>query len=103
MAYRVLVTAGADGDIAEILQYLADTLQNKPAAARFADALEQKYGLLSQFPYSCEECRDIRLKKQGYHKFVIDNYVGLYLVSDERREVDIMRVFYGKRDYAKYL
>ena len=103
MDYKVVVTLGAHEDIAEILRYLAETLDNKPAAARFADALEKNYDALAAFPYACEASRDPRLKQQGYRKFVIDNYVGLYLVNDERREVAVMRLFYGKRDYAKLL
>ena len=103
MAYKVVETRSAGKDIAEILGYIAGTLGNLPAAALFADELASKYESLSENPYMYEQSRDLLLKSRGYRRVVIKNYVMLYLVDQAAREVHIVRVIYGGRDYAELI
>ena len=103
MAYKVVETRFAGKDIAEILEYIADTLGNLPAAAQFADELAGKYESLSKNPCMYEQSRDLLLKSRGYRRVVIKNYVMLYMVDQDAREVQIVRVIYGSRDYAELI
>lgn len=103
MAYRVTETESAEKDIDEILGYIAVKLGNLSAAAAFADEIEQRYEKLSDNPYMYEHARDSRLKAQGYRRIPIKNYVMLYLVDDDKREVIVARVFYGKQEYTKLI
>jgi plasmid stabilization system protein ParE len=103
MAYNVRTTESADRDLDEILAYIAETPANPKAAADFADAPEERYAALEDHPLMFELSRNERLARMGYRRFVAGNYVALYLVSEERREVTIARIFYGRRDYEKYI
>lgn len=103
MTYEVKETESAERDIDEILSYIAVKLANIPAATAFADEIEEKYEILADNPYIYEEARDLRLKKQGYRRIPIKNYIMLYLVDDVRLEVTIARVFYGKQEYTKHI
>lgn len=103
MAYDVIETDSATEDIGEILAYIAVTLENPAAATQFADHLQAVYDQLADYPLAFESSRDPQLALRGYRKFLVGNYVGLYLVDDKAREVQIARMFYGRRDYAKYL
>ena len=103
MKYKLFITDEADADIDEILHYIADTLSNKKAATAFADELDHQYEQLMDHPYLFEESRDTKLRKVGYRRFIVGNYVGLYLVDEEKHSVTIARIFYGRRNYSKYI
>ena len=103
MAYRVIVTETADRDTDEILTYISEKLANPKAAVDFADSLEERYTALEQHPLMFEMSRNERLASMGYRRFIVGNYVVLYLVNDEIKEVTIVRIFYGRRDYEKYI
>ena len=39
----------------------------------------------------------------GYRKAVVQRYVLIYKVSEEEKTVSILRVFYGRQNYAETL
>lgn len=101
--YKVVISDHAKEDLNEILTYISDVLSNPTAASHFADRLEQTLMQLAEHPYSFEQAQDPLLKQREYRKAVIDNYVLLYLVDDETQTTIIARLFFGRRDYAKYI
>jgi plasmid stabilization system protein ParE len=103
MGYKLKIAELAHNDIDEIVAYIMNELQNETAAIRFLDALDAAYVNLAENPYMYEQSRIPRLLRRGYRKIVIMNYILLYLVDEENKTVHIARLFYGKRDYAKYL
>jgi len=103
MAYRVIISASAERDIDEIIAYVAKKLANPKAAADFADALEERYTELEAHPLMFELSRNERLAQAGYRRFVTGNYVALYTINEDVQEVIIVRIFYGRRDYEKYI
>ena len=47
---------------------------------------------------------DLVLQSEGYHRFLFKkNYIALYLIDDNEKEVYIMRIFYAKRDYSNLI
>ncbi|MDW7669905.1 MAG: type II toxin-antitoxin system RelE/ParE family toxin, partial [Bacillota bacterium] len=56
-----------------------------------------------EFPFSCNYVVDEYLKKKGYRKLIIDNYIAFYLVNEEERQVVVMRVLYGRQKYESLL
>jgi plasmid stabilization system protein ParE len=54
-------------------------------------------------PLMYEACRDPYLKSLGYRKAIINNYIMVYKVDEERETVYIMRFFHGKQDYEKLI
>ena len=103
MEYDVIVSESAEQDIDEILTYMTEKLANPKAAADWADELQARYDELSSYPLIYGQATSESLKRMGYRRFVIKNYVAFYRVDDARGEVVILRVFYGRRDYEKYL
>jgi len=97
------VSDSAERDLEEILAYIAVKLDNPKAAANFADALDDKYAQLEDYPLLFELSRNAGLAAKGYRRFVINNYIALYLVDEDRHEVIISRIFYGKQNYTKYI
>ena len=97
------MSKSANYDLEQILDYLAIKLCNPLAATNFADKVESCLGLLSTqsriYALSSQEY----LNKKGYHKCVVDHYVMLYRINEDKQEVIILRFFYGRQDYIKYL
>ena len=103
MAYEVRVSEAADRDTDGILTYLVEELASPKSATDFVDALDKKYSLLEDHPYMFELSRNERLAQMGYRRFIVGNYVALYLVDDKNHVVNIARIFYGKRECEKYI
>ena len=43
------------------------------------------------------------MKKAEEDLSSINNYIALYLINDDKKEVSIMRIFYAKRDYGNLI
>ena len=73
------------------------------AAADFADAVYNCYDNLEMNPFMYEQCRDAKLKKEGYRRAVIKNYVLVFKVDEEAKTVIVHRFFYGRQDYVNLI
>ncbi len=93
MAYKIVYRSRAELDIWQIADYLADF----PGAVARQFLLELKEGI--------EGLADLPLRHPvispgaPYRKMMVGKYVVIYAVERDRREVLIMRVVHGKRDY----
>jgi plasmid stabilization system protein ParE len=101
--YRLEISDHAEEDFDEVIVYIAETLAAPRAAAEFADEVYACYDRLEQNPFVYEECRDPRLKKEGYRRAIINNYVLIYRIYEEKKLVIAHRFFYGGQDYAKLI
>ncbi len=103
MSYEIILSDEAHADIDETLDYIANNLHNPIAARNLLDKTEEIYNELSLNPYMYAACNDVRLRKEGYRKVVINNYVMIYRVNDDSSFVYIVRVFYGRRNYFEMI
>ena len=104
MAYNVRIMDKAEQDFSEIVTYFADKLCNpKAAESLLEEFLEEKMNRADN-PYMYPLSNDLVLQSEGYHRFLFKkNYIALYLINDDEKEVSIMRIFYAKRDYANLI
>lgn len=103
MAYKLIVTDAAHGDLDDALDYISHRLSNPAAAASLFAEVEKCYAQLQTFPFLYEACRDERLRNLGYHKVVIGNYILVFRPDESLQTVYILRFFYGGMDYEKML
>lgn len=103
MAYKIESTPLADQDLEGIIAYIAEDLENPIAAAHFLDEVDACYTHLEKMPLMYEQCHDPNLKKLGYRKALISNYVMIYRVDEDAETVFILRFFYARRDYEKLI
>lgn len=66
-------------------------------------AFEKSFEQLQNHPFSFPRANDESLRKKGYRKLIVENYVGAYLLNEQTKEVVVMRFFYGARDYKRLL
>ncbi|SCZ79014.1 type II toxin-antitoxin system RelE/ParE family toxin [Acidaminobacter hydrogenoformans] len=101
--YTIRLTPIADQDIEEISDYIAYELKNEIAAVDFLKKLEHQILRLEEFPMSCELVTEKLLRLKGYRKLLVNNYIVFYIVDEQKREVDIVRVLYAMRAYKDLL
>lgn len=101
--YKIRITKDAQYDLTEIYDYIAEQLTAQKAAADLMAEIESSIMNLADFPYSSPAFSDDYLKLLRYRKLIIKKYIVVYSVSDEKKEIDILRIFYGPSDYMKYL
>jgi addiction module RelE/StbE family toxin len=101
--YKLKITRAAAEDLDSIYKYISEELASPQSAEALMSEIEASSMQLKDFPDKCEYSRNERLRSSGYRRLVIKNYIGLYLVDEEKQEVVIARFFYGAMDYGKYI
>ncbi|BDC92204.1 hypothetical protein TRBR_03010 [Treponema bryantii] len=104
MAYNVHLMQKAEEDLSEIVTYISNTLCNKQAADNLLKEFIEETNNIAENPYMYSLSPDSFLQSEGYHRFIFyKNYIALYLINDDKKEVSIMRIFYAKRDYGNLI
>lgn len=83
----------------DIARYISRELNNPVAADRLAVALIEAGDSIPAFPYANPAYIPIRPLKHEYRKLLVENYLMLYWVDEEKKLVTVARVIYAKRDY----
>ena len=98
--YKVKFTPAAYEDMDGIYDYIYSEFCDPAAAENIINEIETKVKRLADMPYSCPLVDDDLLKARGYRKLVINNFIALYIVSENINLVSIMRVVYGASNYV---
>lgn len=101
--YRLKITEAAQNDIESIAEYISVQLDSKIAALDFLDEVDRCYSHLRDNPYIFAKSSDTRLENEGYRKAHIKNYLLMFKIREEDKEVFIYRVFYGASNYFNLL
>ena len=101
--FTLKFTRKAYGDLDEIYGYISRELYNEDAASNHLNKIEASIMRLRDFPFSCNYVRDETLKSKGYRKLIVENYIVFHLVNEAEREVVVMRVLYGKKNYQDFI
>ena len=99
MDYKVVVTAEAEEDLNQFIQYLLLAKKNKQAAKNVLDDFEDTVELLKHVAESLKTCDNPRLQSLGYHRinFQKHRYFMLYRIEDDVIYVD--DIFHELQDY----
>lgn len=101
--YRIRYTPLAFEDLDEIDDYISITLANPGAALALMDEIDISVSRLKRYPFIGSKVEDVCLAAKGYRKLVVGNYLIFHLVNEVQREVVIMRVIHGAREYHDLL
>ena len=73
--YRVVISPSANADLFNALKYIAYELENQQAAEALADGIGKSYADLEELPAAHELCRDPVLRRMGYRRYQVGNYL----------------------------
>ena len=101
--YKVVISPSANADLFNALKYIAYELENPSAAQKLADEVERCYADLEEMPAAHELCRDPVLRRLGYRRYPIDNYIVIFRVVEKVKEVRVVHFFHMTQDYLSAL
>lgn len=102
--YKSIIVKQAEDDIIETLSYISDELKNPQAAQKLWTDILNTVDRIRAFPYLGAMLKNekITLGKE-YRRAEVNNFVMIYKVVEEAKEVRIMAVFYGASDVVARL
>jgi len=101
--YNVEISDRAEEDFDRIITYIAQNLSAPKAASDFADKVYDCYDQLENNPYIYRVCHDPRLSKEGYRRALVKNYVVVFKIHEEDKEVHVHAIFHGRQDYVNLI
>lgn len=99
--YLLRIFPAAKADMEQIFQYISVELCNLMAALGQIDDFAKAFDNVCTFPESCPPINNEYVKDKSLRKLVVNNYIAFYRVKN--REVQVVRVLYGMRNYEKLL
>ena len=103
MSYTVNITDAAEADLRSIFEYIAFELRSIENAVVQLNRLEREINSLSEMPERYRKYDVEPWLSRGMRIVPVDNYCVFYITNEETHFVDIIRVLYGGRDFAKAL
>jgi len=97
---KVVFLPASQQDLAELLSYIRNELQNPTAADNIAAKILQRIQSLGSFPETGASLENIDPQLGNYHYLVVDNYLIIYNVANQ---VEIVRILYARSDYMQLL
>ena len=101
--YKVVISPSANADLFYALKYIAYELENPSAAEKLADGVEKCYADLEEMPAAHELCRDPVLRRLGYRRYPVGNYIVIFRVVEKNQEVRLVHFFHATQDYLSTL
>ena len=101
--YEVIITERAKQELKEIYDYISKSLMEENTADKLIDKIEKELLQLEDIPEGFSVIENYRKKDFEYRRLPINNYVAIYRIYKEKREVYIIRIVYGGRNYLNEL
>lgn len=101
--YSYKLTQKAEGDLDEIVSYIAVQLANESAASNFVDNLIECIDKTCLFPESGSIVVNEFLPDIGVRKKIVGNYIIFYLLNSDDKTIMILRIVYGRRNMDEIL
>ncbi len=103
MNYHIHITLTAEKDMVHAADYIEFSLKNPQAADHLLDEAERQINTLSHFPMKHPLVDDKILSACGVRFVTLGNYLAFYTVSEEEKQVNIIRFLYAKSDWHSIL
>lgn len=101
--YALHVFPLAQADFESIFRYISEELCNPGAAAKLIDDMQVSLDLVCENPCRCPLVNNRLVKDPTIRKLIVRNYLVFYRVSDDRREIQVIRVLYHMMKYDHLL
>ena len=101
--YKVKFAQEANADIRAAVRYVAVDLRETDTAERMAIRIKEEATSLKDMPERFPLVPDRYLASLGVRMTSVGNYLIFYIVNRDKRQVEISRVLYGKRNLIEIL
>ena len=101
--YTYRLTPSAVHDLQDIADYISEQLRAPESAVNLLNEIEAAIERACAYPLSLPMINDELLRRKGYRKIIVKNYLVFVLPNPRDEILSIMRVMYSARDYLKEL
>lgn len=102
--YKRIILPQAEADIRDVLQYISNELCNPDAANKLLTDMIEAMESVSMFPNSRPKLNDKKLTADNeYRRIDVNNFVLIYKVVEEVREIRVMACLYAPSDVISRL
>ncbi len=99
MEYNIKLTEDFIEEIDEICNYISNNLKALDAANRLREKVIYNILLLEKSPKMHVEINKLSKVKRRYRKIVVNNYIILYTIDEDKKYVYIAHIYYSGRNY----
>lgn len=103
MKYNVNISHKAAEDIVEIYEYISNALCEEKIAVEMVKLLQKSILSLEEMPGRFKLYGNEPWKNRGVHIMPVKNYLVFYVIDNDKKSVDVIRVIYGSRDLEEQL
>ncbi len=100
--YAVQILSEAANDMTEVVSQFV-MLGSVSGAVKMKEAFSRAMGQLSIFPYSGVTLPDPKLARSNFRMLIINDYLMIYRIFEDDKQVMIYRIFNGKINYSAVL
>ncbi|MDR3313406.1 MAG: type II toxin-antitoxin system RelE/ParE family toxin [Oscillospiraceae bacterium] len=101
--YNLILTAPAKADIRQTMRYISEELHNPTAANRLNDNITAAIQKLGDGSGGHRLVDDDYLAAKGVRRLIVRNYLVFFIVKEDAQSIYILRILYGRRDWAHLL
>ena len=101
MNYSVKILPSAIEDLQQIYNYIAYELQSVINAENQLNRIQEEILKLDFMPESFRLYEKEPWKSRGLRFFSVDNYIVFYVINNNAKEVNVLRILYERIDFSK--
>lgn len=96
--YKVFLFPRAYREIEWIYAYISHEILETKLAKKQIDRIWEKIESLSTFPHAHQDRPVGRYSDKGYKRLLIDNYIAVFRINEDKKEVYVVTVQYAGRN-----
>mgnify|MGYP003308304686 FL=1 len=97
--YKIKLTMKAKNDYKRIIRYIKFNLNEPKIAEKYAILIKDKINSLESYPHKFEIIKSKLIKQNDIRKMIINNCIVLYKITEQKKEVVILRILYNTMDW----
>ena len=97
--YEIEFTEDCRDEIREIYKYISEKLIEKEAAKRLMQKMRKTVMDLAESPRLYAKIEKKDKMERNFRRIVVNNYVILYTIDENKKSIYISHMYYGGRNY----
>lgn len=97
--YEIEFTEDCREEIREIYKYISENLEAQVAARKLMKKMRDSVMNLKENPEIYMKIERKDKNKRAFRRIIVNNYVILYTIDEDRKTVYISHMYYGKKNY----
>ena len=99
MEYEIIISETFIEETQEIYDYIKYNLKAEQASSNLRREIQEKIEVLKHSPRIYAKLYKLDRYGRIFRRIVVSHYVILYTIIEERKQVLISHIYYGKRNY----